>query len=102
IKNVVKTSAAGQAEFSHHHEGSERWFSASISPLGEGEAPIEEVIVIIKEVTEEKKNKWLSEYKNKLINQLTSIKDGPLLHVIEGDPLKYNFVSGDLSSLVGY
>src|SRR5690606_31657573 len=32
----------------------------------------------------------------------TSIEDGPLLHVIKGDPPRYDFISGNLGALTGY
>src|SRR5690606_7231729 len=80
VKRVLVTSMAERAEFPYSDEGSERWFSAGLFPLGKGVTTVEEVIAIVTEITEEKKNRQHSEYKNRLINQLTSINDGPLLH----------------------
>src|SRR5690606_2578426 len=71
-------------------------------PLGSGVTTAEEVIAIVTEITDEKKNRQHSEYKNRLINQLTSINNGPLLHVIEDDPPLFKFISGNISSLTSY
>lgn len=102
IRRVTETSAAEQVEFPYSYEGVEKWFSAGIAALAKGMGSGDQYIVIINEITEEKKNKQQSEYKNRLINQLTSIQDGPLLHVIEGDYPQFNFISGNLSCLTGY
>lgn len=101
IVAVVNTSVAGQAEFCYSAGGLERWYSSQISPVKSGSG-VREVIVITKEITEEKKNQQRSAYKSRLIHQLTSVKDGPLLHVIEGDPPTYSFISGNLFSITGY
>jgi len=101
IVDVVDTSVASQVEFCCSNGGSEQWFSSQIS-LVKPTSGVREVIVITKETTEEKKNQQRSAYKSRLIHQLTSIKDGPLLHVIEGDPPKYNFISGNLFSITRY
>lgn len=103
VKQVAKNGECGEMEFSYTHDGTERWFASRISPI---QAPrtqaVDEVIVIVKEITDERKKEQQIEYKNKLINQLASIKDGPLLHVVEGHPPRFSFVSGNLSSLTGY
>ncbi len=100
--SAIGSSSPGQMEFSYSHEGAERTFSAAVYPIQQGIFPTQEAIVVMKEVTEEKKMQRHAAYKNRLVNQLTSIKDGPLLHVIEGDPLRFNFISGNILSLTGY
>lgn len=101
VEGVVKTSGSGLSEFSYTSDGLERWFSAQVFPVKQALAT-SELLVVAKEITQEKRNLQSSEYKSRLIQQLTSIKDGPLLHVIEGDPPRYNFISGNVSLITGY
>lgn len=101
VESVVKTSGSGQAEFLYTSDGLERWFSAQVFPVKQALAT-SELLVVAKEITQEKRNLQSSEYKSRLIQQLTSIKDGPLLHVVEGDPPRYCFITGNLSALIGY
>src|SRR5690606_6090184 len=62
---------------------------------------IDEFIFIVREITEEKKIKRQVKYKNRLIKHLTSISNGPVLHVIEEDPIRFKFISKNSSSLTG-
>ena len=91
-----------EVEFSYTYEGKDRYYVAKIAPI-QAAIPLEtdEFIFIVREITEEKKFKHQVKYKNRLIKQLTSIRNGPLLHVVEGDPMTFKFISGDSSSLTG-
>jgi len=89
--------------FPYQCEGKERWYLAKVSPLQPlSKESMEEVIVIVREITEERKTRHQIEYKNKLINQFTSINNGPVLHTVEGNACEYIFIAGNLSSLTGY
>ena len=103
VRQAVTENAPDMIEFPYIHKGTERCLAIRTSPLQGAPTPnIKELIVIVKETTEERKKQQQNEYKNRLINQLTSIEDGPLLHVIEGDPPRYGFISGNLCALTGY
>lgn len=103
IESAIKTKHMVNMEFSHIHQGKEKWFFAKIAPIPVKDAThVAEVTVIIRDITQEGKNKHQIEYKNRLINQLTSINKGPILHVVEGNSLKFRFISGNLNSLTGY
>ena len=103
VKQTAKSVGSGKMEFSYPHEGTDRWFAARVAPVRVPQTlDVEEFIVIVKEITEKRKRQQQNEYKNKLIKQLTSIKNGPLLHLIEGDPPQFKFILGSLSSLTGY
>jgi PAS domain S-box-containing protein len=103
IENAIYTNHMVNMEFSNLHQGKEKWFLAKIAPIHIKDATrVEEVTVIIRDITQERKNKHQIEYKNRLINQLTSIKNGPILHVIEGNNLTFKFISGNLNFLTGY
>src|SRR5690606_3220210 len=103
VRQAAATNTPRVIESPYMHHGTERCLGIRISPLKDAHTEnIQELLVIVKETTEERRKQQQNEYKNWLVNQLTSIEDGPLLHVIEGDPLKYGFISGNLSALTGY
>lgn len=103
VREASAVKAPHRMESHYTYEGTERCLAINISPLkGSHTESIEEFLVIVKDTTEERRKQQQNEYKNRLINQLTSIEDGPLLHVIDGDPPTYTFISGNLSALTGY
>lgn len=103
VERSVSSKKLAEMEFSVLQNGKKKWFLAKIAPiLGQVDKEIKEFTVIVREITEERKNRLQIEYKNKLISQLTSIPHGPVLHVIERETLNFNYFSGDISSLTGY
>ncbi len=103
IDRSISTHHMVNMEFLNFYNGTEKWFLAKIAPIHVKDAEsVEEVTVIIREITEERKNRHQIEYKNRIINQLTTINNGPILHVIEGESLNFSFISGNVSFLTGY
>lgn len=96
-------NSPSEREFSLEWEGQDRYFLIKVVPKPIAESKVwEDIIIIIRDITEERKTEQEVDNKNRLIKQLTEIKNAPLLHRIEGDAFYFNFISGNLSSLTGY
>lgn len=106
LLTIERSASKGQPmemEFSYSLKEDEKWFAVKIAPIYvEGFTEVEEFTAIIKENTEERINRKQNKYKSGLINQLATIKKGPILHIIKGNEPIFEFISGNLFSLTGY
>ena len=101
-QRAIASAQSVEVEFPCLIKGCEKWFLATIIPIYNGDQPVaQEVTAIVREITQERENQYQIQYKNRLINQLTRIENGPVLHVIKSN-WKFEFISGDVRTLTGY
>lgn len=101
-ERAVSIGQSVELEFPCMIKNVEKWFLATIIPIHTTHQQVaQEVTTIIREITEERENVHQIHYKNRLINQLTRIENGPVLYVIKSD-WKIKFISGDVHTLTGY
>ncbi|HLU88517.1 MAG TPA: PAS domain S-box protein [Cyclobacteriaceae bacterium] len=103
IHKAISGSQTVEMEFPFVESGTEKWFLAKITPLKENAgSDTEEVVAFIREITREIEARRQAEFKNRLIDQLTSINNGPVLHIIKCEQLEFGFIAGNLPFLTGY
>ena len=102
LPQSVREAKPFQFEAAYTDNEDERYCSIMLAPLYQREIFLGQVVVTIDDVTEEKTNRQRLERKNRLIQELSSIPDGPILHLVEGPPPQYIILSGSISSLIGH